>query len=124
MKVTSSFLLVATFLSAAFSETGVRAQSVSSPAMSGDMKAMQWVSSEMTDGELRRIDKDTKRITLKHGEIKNLGMPGMTMAFQVKDPAMLDSVKTGDKVSFNGEKAGGARVVTQYRSSQVDATER
>ena len=59
------------------------------PAASG---TMQMSSSEMTDGEVRNIDKETKKITLKHGEIKNLEMPGMTMVFQVKDPAMLDMV--------------------------------
>ena len=48
----------------------------------------------------------------------------MTVAFEVKDPAMLDSVKAGDKVRFNVEKAGGAMVVTQYRDSQVHATAR
>ena len=59
----------------------------------------------MTDGEIRKVDKETKKITIKHGEITNLDMPGMTMLFQVKDPAMLDMVKPGDKVKFRAEKA-------------------
>lgn len=70
------------------------------------------VSKDMTDGEIRRVDMESKKITIKHGEIKNLDMPGMTMVFQVKDPAMLDKVKAGDKVRFKAEKAGGAIVVT------------
>ena len=82
------------------------------------MKAMQPAGAEMTEGEVRKIDKDTKKITLKHGEIKNLGMPGMTMVFQVKDPAMLDTVKTGDKVRFNAEKAEGALVVTHIETAK------
>jgi uncharacterized cupredoxin-like copper-binding protein/Cu/Ag efflux protein CusF len=69
----------------------------------------------MTDGEVRKVDKEAKKITLKHGEIKNLEMPGMTMVFQVKDPAMLDAVKPGDKVKFKAEKAGGAVVVTEIQ---------
>ena len=69
----------------------------------------------MTDGEIRKVDKDTKKITIKHGEIKNLDMPGMTMLFQVKDPALLDKVKAGDKVKFTAEKAGGAIVVTEIQ---------
>jgi uncharacterized cupredoxin-like copper-binding protein len=73
---------------------------------------------DMTDGEVRRIDKENKRITLKHGEIKNLQMPGMTMVFQVKDPAMLDSVKQGDTVTFKAEKAGGALVVTEMHPAK------
>ena len=70
---------------------------------------------EMSKGEIRKIDKDTKKITIKHGEIKNLDMPGMTMVFQVKDPAMLDKVKPGDKVKFSAERSGGAIVVTDIK---------
>lgn len=69
-------------------------------------------SGEMADGEVRKIDKDAGKLTLKHGEIKNLDMPGMTMVFQVKEPALLDKVKVGDKVKFRAEKAGSGYVVT------------
>ena len=69
-------------------------------------------SSEMTSGEVRKVDMDTRKITLKHGEIKNLGMPGMTMVFQVKEPAMLEAVKSGDKVRFTAEKMNGALTIT------------
>ncbi|WP_092950583.1 copper-binding protein [Paracidovorax konjaci] len=68
---------------------------------------------DMVDGEVRKVDMEAKKITIKHGDIKNLDMPGMTMVFQVKDPAMLDKVKAGDKVKFKAEKAGGAIVVTE-----------
>jgi len=64
---------------------------------------------------VRKIDKESKKITLKHGEIKNLDMPGMTMVFQVKDPAMLDAVKQGDKVQFKVERSGGALVITEMQ---------
>jgi Cu(I)/Ag(I) efflux system periplasmic protein CusF len=66
-----------------------------------------------TEGEVKKIDKETQKITLRHGEIKNLGMPGMMMVFNVKDPAMLDQVQPGDKVRFTAEKIGGAIVVTE-----------
>lgn len=69
-------------------------------------------STAMADGEVRKVDMEAKKITIKHGEIKNLDMPGMTMVFQVKDPAMLDKVKAGDKILFKAEKTGGAIVVT------------
>ena len=69
-------------------------------------------TTEMTDGEVRKIDKDTRKITLKHADIKNLDMPGMTMVFQVKDPAMLDKLRPGDKVKFRAEKAETGFVVT------------
>ena len=74
--------------------------------------------SDMTEGEVRKVDMDTKKITLKHGEIRNLGMPGMTMVFQVKDPAMLDKVKVGDKVRFTAEKASGAIVLTNIEAAK------
>jgi Cu(I)/Ag(I) efflux system protein CusF len=88
------------------------------PAMDhGQMAGMKTesnaASAEMTQGEVRKVDKDAKKITLKHGDIKNLGMPGMTMVFQVKDPAMLDAVKAGDKVKFRADKVGGALTVTE-----------
>jgi Cu(I)/Ag(I) efflux system protein CusF len=85
------------------------------PGMPAASAAMPMSVGAMTDGEVRKIDKENKKITLKHGEIKNLEMPGMTMVFQVKDPAMLDMVKAGDKVMFKAEKANGALVVTEIQ---------
>ncbi|MDG0855817.1 copper-binding protein [Roseateles puraquae] len=73
------------------------------------------IAAELTDGEVKKVDKDTKKITIKHGEIKNLEMPGMTMVFQVKDPAWLDQVKAGDKVRFKADKINGAIVVTEIQ---------
>jgi len=75
-------------------------------------------TAEMVDGEVRKVDMDTKKITVKHGEMKNLQMPGMTMVFQVKDPAMLDKVKAGDKVKFQAEKVGGAFTVMSIEPAQ------
>ena len=65
----------------------------------------------MVDGEVRKIDTSANKITLKHGEIKNLDMPPMTMVFQVKDPAMLEKVKAGDKVQFTVDNVNGAMTV-------------
>ena len=75
-------------------------------------------SAHMADGEIRKVDMESKKITIKHGEIKNLDMPGMTMVFQVKDPAMLDKIKAGDKVRFTAEKSGGAIVVTEIQPAK------
>ncbi|CAG1017618.1 Cation efflux system protein CusF [Burkholderiaceae bacterium] len=71
-----------------------------------------------TEGEVRKIDKEAKKITLKHGEIKNLGMPSMTMVFQVTDPALLDKVKVGDKVRFTAQKSGAAIAVSAIEPAQ------
>ena len=66
----------------------------------------------LTDGEIRKVDKDAKKLTIRHGPLENLNMPPMTMVFQVKDQAILDAVKTGDKVKFAADKIGGAYTVT------------
>jgi len=73
---------------------------------------------ELTDAEVRKVDKDTKKITLKHGAIKNLDMPPMTMVFQVTDPAMLDKVKTGDKVRFAATGENGKYTITQIEMAK------
>ena len=65
-----------------------------------------------TEGEVRKVDAAQQKITLKHGEIKNLDMPPMNMVFQVRDPSLLSQVKPGDKVRFTADKIGGAYVVT------------
>jgi Cu(I)/Ag(I) efflux system protein CusF len=65
----------------------------------------------LTDAEVRKVDKEAGKITLKHGEIKNLDMPAMSMVFQVKDKALLDKLKAGDKVSFTADKINGAYTV-------------
>jgi Cu(I)/Ag(I) efflux system periplasmic protein CusF len=76
--------------------------------------ALPVLAAEMNDAEVRKVDRDAGKITLKHGEIKSLDMPPMTMVFQVKAPALLDKVKAGDKVRFAAERtAGGAFVVTE-----------
>ena len=69
----------------------------------------------LADGEIRKVDLESKKITIKHGEIKNLDMPGMTMVFQVKALALLDKIKVGDKVKFSAEKLAGAIVVTDIQ---------
>ncbi|MFM9928094.1 copper-binding protein [Variovorax sp. H27-G14] len=63
------------------------------------------------EGEVRKVDTDAKKITLKHGDIPNLDMSGMTMVFRVKDPAFLARVKPGDKVQFTADKVDGALTV-------------
>lgn len=72
-------------------------------------------TADMTEGEIKKVDKDTKRLTIKHGDIKNLDMPGMTMVFQVRDEALVSQVKAGDKVRFKVEKGAAGFVVTELQ---------
>ena len=53
------------------------------------------------------IPHEARKITIRHGPIVNLDMPAMTMVFQVKDAALLDQVKEGDKIRFVADKVGG-----------------
>ncbi|MCU0813300.1 MAG: copper-binding protein [Burkholderiaceae bacterium] len=69
-------------------------------------------AAQTADGEVRRIDKAQGKITLRHGEIKSLEMPPMTMVFRVQDPAMLERVAVGDKVKFDAAKIDGNYTVT------------
>lgn len=67
---------------------------------------------QSVDGEVKKIDEAAGKVTLKHGEIKNLDMPAMQMSFRVADPAFLKKVQVGDKVSFTADKVGGQFTVT------------
>lgn len=72
----------------------------------------------MTEGEVRKVDMAAQTITLKHGNITNLNMPGMTMAFKVKNPALLQQVKAGDKVRFSAEMPDGVLTVTAIETAK------
>lgn len=71
-----------------------------------------------TEGEVRKVDANAKKLTLRHGEIKNLDMPSMTMVFHVKDPAMLEQVKRGDKVIFTVQKLNGVYTVMSLEAAK------
>lgn len=73
------------------------------------------VAPSLTDGEIRKIDREAGKLTIRHGEIKHLEMPPMTMVFVAKDKSMLDKVKAGDKVSFMVIHENGQMVVTDLR---------
>jgi len=73
---------------------------------------------DMTDGEVRKVDKEGGKLTLKHAEIKNLDMPGMTMVFVIKDKAMLDKLKAGDKIKFKAINDAGKSTVTEMQMAQ------
>ena len=73
---------------------------------------------DMAEGEIRKISKDTGKPTIKHGPIKSMDMPPMTMVFTAKDPAMLDKVAVGDKIRFVVVEQGGQMVVTELRTTQ------
>ncbi len=65
-----------------------------------------------TEGVVRKVDRQQGRLTLQHGRIENLGMPGMTMVFKAASPKLLDGLKEGDKVTFAADNVEGVLTVT------------
>lgn len=72
---------------------------------------------ELTEGEVRKVDKEAGKLTLRHGEIRNLNMAAMTMVLRVQDPAMLEQVKVGDKVRFAADRINGAVTIVQLEKA-------
>ena len=118
MKSLKTLLILTTMLAGAAHAQSTMNLSGGAMPMSDAKNEAPTPASDMTNGEIRKVDKDTKKITIKHSEIKNLDMPGMTMVFRVKDPAMLDQVKPGDKVKFSAENLGGAITVTRIEAAK------
>ena len=118
MKNVKTLLILSTLLAGA--TAAIASTHASAPMIKEDgKKAMPMAAStDMTEGEIRKVDIKTKKVTIKHGAMKNLDMPGMTMVFQVKDPALLDKVKVGDKVKFEAQKLGGALTVTRIEAAK------
>ena len=93
----------------------VQAQSMMDGLKTAQVTTATTAAPDMTDGEVRKIDMEAGKLTLKHGEIKNLDMPGMTMVFMVKDKAMLDKLKAGDKIKFKAINDAGKLTVTDIQ---------
>ena len=71
----------------------------------------------MVDAEVRRIDKDQGKVTLRHAPIPQLDMPAMTMVFRAAEPAMLDRMQVGQKIRFQPERIDGQYVVRKFESA-------
>mgnify|MGYP000881295445 CR=1 FL=1 len=63
---------------------------------------------DLSEGEVTRVDAAALKVTLRHGELKNLNMPPMTMVFRVADASVVGDLKPGDKVRFRAEQISGA----------------
>jgi Cu(I)/Ag(I) efflux system periplasmic protein CusF len=80
--------------------------------------AVAQAQSPTVEGQVNKIDEAQGKITLKHGPIKNLDMDAMTMVFRVQDPAVLKTVKTGDKVKFEADRVNGQLTVTKIEKAK------
>ena len=111
MKTTTLVYSIALFLLTA---SGFAQTAATTPA-----QAAAPATKEMADAEVRRVDKDAKKVTLKHGPIKNLDMPPMTMVFQVRDEKLFDKLVSGEKIKFTAEQLQGAFVVTGVEKGEA-----
>lgn len=66
-------------------------------------------------GVVTAIDKAAGTVTIQHGPIAAIEWPSMTMAFKADPPALLDTVKVGDRVAFDLTSAGSSYTVTALR---------
>lgn len=69
-------------------------------------------ASPQSEGEVRKVDMEQGKVTLRHGPLANLDMPAMTMVFTAADTKMLEGLKQGDKVRFTADKKDGSYIVT------------
>ena len=82
-------------------------------AATNDRPAAEQARADLTAGEVRRVDKATGRVTIRHERIVNLNMPPMTMVFRVPDKGLLDALRPGDKILFRAEEKNGALTLTE-----------
>lgn len=109
-----SCAVLATVAGVALAQSAGHAQHQTAPSAAAPAGA------PMVVAEVRKVDKVARKITLKHGAITNLDMPAMTMVFQVKDPAMLEQVKAGDRVRFAAEMVGGQYTVVKLEAGSAE----
>ena len=110
------YLSCALVLSIAF---GAHAQSSSAGATSTQVPAPSAAAATPnTEGVIRKVDKEQRKLTIKHGPIANLDMPGMTMVFKMADPKALETLKEGDKVRFFADNINGALTVIAIESAK------
>ena len=110
MKIITTVALIIFMPPCAFSS--VAAEATSRPIVTAQAGVAE---KPMTDGEVKKVDKDAGKLTIKHGPLTNLDMPSMTMVFRVKDPAMLDQVKEGDRIRFVADRVNGAITVVELK---------
>lgn len=104
-------LLIAIALGCSLAVPAFAAEQVTLPSSSE-------AATQMNQGEVRKIDAATQKITLRHGPIASMGMPPMTMVFGVQDASLLEGLNVGDKVNFVVEQKGTQFVVTQMQRVQ------
>lgn len=107
-----AFVFTAAWTSPYALATGGNASHAAAQTAAQDVAQDVAQAAPLSDGDVRKVDQASGKLTIKHGPLENLGMPAMTMIFRVKDAAMLEQVKPGDRIKFLAEKINGAITVT------------
>ena len=113
MKTIKTLFIASTFATLVALTAPASADSHTDHSKMMEMKVAQAGAADMTEAEVRKIDTAQGKLTLKHGEIKNLDMPPTTMVFAVKDKALLGHVKPGDKIRFKATNENGKLTVVE-----------
>lgn len=79
----------------------------------GGAAAPPAASVTLSSGEVLKLDPGKAKITLRHTAIEHLGLPAMSMSFHVRDAALLDGLRVGDKVRFSADRIEGQFTVTR-----------
>ena len=116
MKKFRSILTALPFLALAVAHAQMKPGAMTAPTVTSKSEPASTLP--LTEGEVRRVDKEHGEIVLKHGDLLNLGMPAMTMAFNVSAPSTLEKLKAGDKVRFNAEIVKGKPTITHIEVVQ------
>ncbi len=98
-----------------FAASAVLADAAHQRAQAVQLAQASAQTAALSEGEVRKVDPANGKVTIRHGELKNLEMPAMTMVFRVKDPAMLADIKPGDKIRFRAEQINGALTVVEMQ---------
>ncbi len=82
------------------------------PLTQGEPVIRPGTVSDWADGEIRRIDRENGRLTIRHGDIPSLDMPPMSMVFGVRERSWIDALKPGDRIRFKATVDQGSNKFT------------
>jgi Cu/Ag efflux protein CusF len=113
-------LLASVAVSSALFMTGANASAQTQDHAGHEMASATQDAADTTlsIGEVKKVDKDTGKLTIQHGPLTNLNMPGMTMVFKTQNPSMIEQVKVGDNIRFRAENVNGGLTVTRIETAK------
>jgi len=72
-------------------------------------------ASHEANAVVKSVDPATGKVTLAHEAVKTLNWPAMTMAFSVKDKALMQKLAAGKNVHVTFKKEGSDYVITSVK---------